>query len=176
MKIEPSLQNLPRNPSTSFRIRQSMVMILQPIATKLGDVVKLMIHSMRESSAGSPIRTMEFVIGIVHPVATEDGFQATFVKGFVMSYQWESFYHRCYLCPYFGKDGCIIRISLSKAVYFRIPIAIVVGFRLNEGVKRIYYLSITDNHHSHTTYAGPFVVGSFKIYSCKVFHLLLWLV
>ena len=151
-------------------------MILQPITTKLGDVVKLMIHGMWENSLGSSIRTMEFIVGIVHAVTTEDSFQAAFVKEFVMGYQWKSFYHRYYLCPYFGKDGCIIRISLSKAVYFRIPIAIVVGFRLDEGVERIHYLSITDNHHSHTTYAGPFVVGSFKIYGCKIFHLLLWLV
>ena len=139
-----------RDPSTSFCICQSIVMILQPIATKLGGVMKLMIHGMRESSTGSPIRTMKFIVGIVHPVTTENGFQAAFVKGFVMSHQWKSFYHRCYLCPYFGEDECIIRISLGKAMYFRVPIT-VVGFRLDEGVERIYYLSIADNHHFHTT-------------------------
>jgi len=51
-----------------------MVMFLQPIATKLGDVVKLMIHGMRESPTRSPIGTMKFIIGIVHLVTSEYGF------------------------------------------------------------------------------------------------------
>jgi len=51
-----------------------MVMFLQSIATKLGDVVKLVIHGMRESPTGSPIGTMKFIIGIVHLITSEDSF------------------------------------------------------------------------------------------------------
>ena len=176
MRIELFSQNFSRNPSTSFRIRQSMVMILQPIAAKFGYVMKLMINGMWKSSLRSPIRAMKFIVGIVHLITTEDSFQAAFIKRLVMGNQWKPFYHRCYPRPHLRKDGCIFRISLGKAMHFRVPIAIVVRLRLDEGVERIYYLSITDNHHSHTTYTGPFVVGGFKIYGCKVFHLLLWLV
>ena len=150
-----------------------MVMFLQPITAKLGDVMKLMIHGMRESPTGSPIGTMKFIIGIIHPITSEDGFQTAFVKGFVMGHQWKPFYHRCYLCPYFREDRCIVCISLGEAMYFGIPIAIVIGFRLDEGVERIHYLSIADNHDSYTAYTGAFIVGGFKIYSCKVFHLFL---
>jgi hypothetical protein len=51
-----------------------------------------------------------------------------------------------------------------------IPVAIIIRFGLDEGIERIYYLSVSYDDYSHTTYAGPFVVGGFKIYGCKVFH------
>ena len=103
-----------------------MMMILQSIATKFGNVVKLMIHGMRESPTRSPIGTMKFIVGIIHLITSEDGFQTVFVKGFVMSYQRKPFYHRRYLRPYFREDGCIVRISLSETMYFRVPITIII--------------------------------------------------
>ena len=53
---------------------------------------------------------------------------------------------------------------------FGVPIAIIIRFGLDEGIERIYYLSVSYDDYSHTTYTGSFVVGGFKIYGCKVFH------
>ena len=103
-------------------------MFLQPISTKFGNSVELVIHGMRECSAASLVSAMKFVIGIVHLIATEDGFQAAFVESFVVCYQRKSFYHGCYLCPYFGKDRGIVRVLTGEPMYLGVPIAIVIRF------------------------------------------------
>jgi hypothetical protein len=51
-----------------------------------------------------------------------------------------------------------------------IPVAIIIRFGLDEGIERIYYLSVTHDDNTYAAYAGAFVVGGFKIYGGKVFH------
>ena len=167
-------QYLPGNPGTGFRIRQCMMMFLQPITTKFRNIVELMIHGMGERTAGSLISAMKFVIGIVHLVATEDGFQTTLVECFIVCHQGKSFYHGGYLRPYLGKHRCIVRVLAGETMYFGIPITIVIRLRLDEGVERIHNLSFADNHDSHTANTGALVVGGFKIDGCKVFNVLLF--
>ena len=45
-----------------------------------------MVLGMWKSTAGSYTCAQEFVVGIVHLIATEDSFQAAFVEGFVMGH------------------------------------------------------------------------------------------
>jgi hypothetical protein len=48
-----------------------MMVILQPITTKSGDVMKFMVHGMRKSTLGSLKGTMKLVVGIIHLITTE---------------------------------------------------------------------------------------------------------
>ena len=56
---------------------------------------------------------IEFIIRIIHAVATEDGFEATLVEGFVVRHERKSFYQRLNLSPDIGKDRGGICVAAS---------------------------------------------------------------
>lgn len=75
------LQYLPSNPSTGFRIRQCMMVVLQMVATGFGNDVQLMVgQTLPEMFPCRNAGAMELVIRIVHLVGAEDGLQTSFVK------------------------------------------------------------------------------------------------
>ena len=61
-------------------------MVFQAVATALGDDIKMM-GDFGPKATGALKRAVEGIVGIVHPVAAEGGFQTAFVEGFVMSHE-----------------------------------------------------------------------------------------
>ena len=49
----------------------------------------------------------ELIIRIIHAVSTENSFQAAFIKGLVVRYQWQAFNAWSYFLPHNGKDRSI---------------------------------------------------------------------
>jgi hypothetical protein len=62
-----------------------MMMVFKMIATKFGDGVQLVVRRIRKSFSRPYACAIEFIVGIVHLIKLEDGLQATFVEGFVVS-------------------------------------------------------------------------------------------
>lgn len=41
---------------------------------------------------------------------------------------------------------------------------------MDEAVEPIGYLTISHNNHTHTTYAGTFIICRLEVYCCKIIH------
>ena len=133
--------------------------------------MQLMVEQLWKSLARSHTGAIELVIRIVHLITTEHSFQATLIERLVMSHQRKSFNQWLYLCPHLWEHRGIFCILSSQAMYLRTPIIIVVRLRLNQGIERIHYLAIAYYHHAHRADTGPLVVGSLKVYCCKVCYI-----
>ena len=90
----------------------------QVVAASGGNGLKLKIgKSLFEMTARSAESTVKFVVGIIHLIDLEDGFQAVFVKGFVVGDKGKVFpskllslfgrkaEQRFDFFPYVGEDG-----------------------------------------------------------------------
>ena len=75
----------------------------------------------------------------------------------------------------FGVES-IIRIGTCQSVHLSATISIIIRFGLNEGVEGIYHITVAHNHHTHTAYTGAFKISGLKIYCCKIFHHLIFLI
>ena len=113
--------------------------------------MQLMVGQLTEHPASNTECVVKLVVGIIHLIYSEYRLQATFVKWLVVGYQWQIFNQRLNLPPYFGEDGSIISINLGKAVYLCIPVTVIIGFRVDERVERIYNLTIPDYYYAYRT-------------------------
>ena len=68
-----------------------------------------------------------------------------------MGYEWQAFYQRLYLRPYFGEYWCVLSVFLAETMHLRTPIIIIVRLWLDERVERIHYLAITHNDDTYRT-------------------------
>lgn len=89
---------------------------------------------------------MKLIVGIVHLIDTEHGFQTTLVKSLVVGNQWKSFNLWLYLPPYLGEYWSILCVSGTKTMYLAAPIVVILRFGLYEGVEPIHNLTATNNH------------------------------
>ena len=62
-------------------------MVFELIATLSSDGVKLMVGQVLETTTSGTQSIIELVIRIIHLIYTEYGFQAAFVKRFVVGYK-----------------------------------------------------------------------------------------
>jgi hypothetical protein len=124
-------------------------MVLQQIATLCGYGVKLMVSKIGKNSARYAQGIVKLIIRVIHLIDTEDGLQTTFIKGTIMGHKGQTFYQRFYLSPYLGEHGGIVRILTAEAVNLAAPVIIVVGLWLDQGVERIYNLSVPDYNNSY---------------------------
>lgn len=147
-----------------------MMMVFKDITTLSGYGVELMITQIREYSPRDTKGIIELIVRIIHLIYTKDGFQATLIKGPVVSDQRQPLYQRLYLCPNLWEHGCIVRVFMAESVHLTAPIIIIVRLGLDERIERIHYLAITNNDDTNRTDAAPLVVCRFKIYGCKVSH------
>ena len=113
---------------------------------------------------------MELIIGIVHLIHLEHRLQASLVKGRVVSHQWQSLNLWLNLCPYLWKYPGVHGILHGKSMYPCIPIGIILRLWLDETVVAIHNLTIPYYHNAHGANAGSLLVGSLKIYRCKILH------
>ena len=169
---EEKLQNLSRYPRTSFGISQRMMVLFQMEATLGGNGLKLMVGQIAERPTRRPKGAKELVVGIIHLITTEDGFQTALVERLVVGNERQSFYQRLYLSPHLGKDGSLLSIVSRKTMHPTTSIIIIVGFGLDERIESIGDLAIPHNHHSNRTNACALVVGRLEVYCRKVSHLM----
>ena len=113
---------------------------------------------------------MKLIIRIIHAVSTENSFQAAFIKGLVVRYQWQAFNAWSYFLPHNGKDRSIPGICQRQTMHAGIPISVILRFGTDEVIIMVHNLSITYDNHSYTTNAGTLFVGRFKINGSKIFH------
>jgi len=147
-----------------------VVVVLHAEAAGLGDGLQLVVRQGRELATGDTKCVEELIVGIVHPIDAEDGFEATLVEGPVVGHKGQTLYQRLYLCPYFREDGGVFCVFPAKAMNLRTPVVVVVRLGLNEGVERIDYLAVTNDNDTNRANAAALVVSRFKIYSCKISH------
>ena len=162
-----------------------MVVMLQVVAAESCDSVKLMVFRIWECPSGCNESAVERIVRMIHLVAAEHLFEASFVKGFVVGNQrqvWtpclEGFliaepYEFFYFLPYRREHGSTIRIFTTKAVYSGTEPVVIIWLRLDQRIKRVSNLSVTDNDDTYTANTGSLVVCSFKIYCRKISHKLL---
>ena len=144
-----------------------MVMFLQVIAAASSDEVEVVMSSWPTLARGDA-GAVELVVGIVHLIYTEYGFQTTLVKGFVVGYQWQSLYKGLYLLPYFGEDWGMLCIFCTKAMHPTAPVIVILWLWLDKGVELIYNLAVTYYNDSNRADRRAFVVGGLEIYCCKI--------
>lgn len=126
------LQYFSGNPRAGFCIGQSMVMLFQVVSAEGGHGVQLVVLRPRESATGGPQRIIEIIVGIIHLVDPEDGFQAVLVERLVVGDEGESLNQRGYLCLYLAEYGRIVGILAGESVHLCAETAVVVGLRLDE--------------------------------------------
>ena len=113
---------------------------------------------------------MELIIGIVHLIHLEHRLQASLVKGRVVSHQWQSLNLWINLSPYLWKYPGVYGILYGKSMHPSIPIGIILRLWLDETVVAIHNLTIPYYHNAYGANAGSLLVGSLKIYRCKILH------
>ena len=111
--------------------------------------MKLMVLSMWKSLARSHTCAMEFVIRIVHLITTEHCFQATLIKGLVVSHKRKPLNQWFNLFPDLWEHWGLLCVLSSQAMYLSTPVIIIVGLWLDQRVEGIYGLTITHYHHSN---------------------------
>ena len=89
-----------------------------------------------------------------------------------MGHKRQAFYQRLNLRPNFGEHRGVISIFMTGPMYLTAPEVIIVRLGLDEGVERIYYLTITHNDYSNGTNRRTLIVSRFKIYCCKILHII----
>ena len=169
---EEKLQNLARYPRTRFSIGQRMMMLFQTITTLGGHGLQLVVGQIAERLTRRPKGAKELVVGIIHLIASEDGFQTPLVERLVVGNERQSFYQRLYLSPHLGKNGCLLSIVSRKTMHPTTCIIIIIRFGLDERIEGIGDLAIPHNHHPNRTNACALVVGRLEVYCRKVSHLM----
>ena len=160
---------LPRDGSTGLSIGQGMVVILKVVATASRDEVEG-VRAFGPHLSGAREGAIERIIGVVHLIAAEHGFQATFVEGFVVRHEGQALYAKRNLGPHLGKERCVLRVDLRETMHLRAEVVVNFGFGLDERIELVHFNAIPIDDNAHATHARALVVGRFEINSCEVFH------
>ena len=118
-----------------------MMVVLQVISTAGGNDIKIVMSS-RLALARCHTCTVKLIVGIIHLIDTEYGFQTTLIKSFVMCHQRQSLDERLNLFPYFGKDWRIVSVFSTKTMNLTAPVVIILWLGLDEGALSGSHLSI----------------------------------
>ena len=125
-----------------------MMMVLKIVTATLGDDVKV-VMTARPYLARADEGTVERIVWIVHLIHPEHCFKAGLVECLVMGYKRQSFYLWFNLLPYVRKDRCFLCIFTAETVYTGADTVIIVRLWMNKRVELVYFLSISDNHHTN---------------------------
>ena len=145
------------------------MMLCQVIATAGYYNVKRMTTFGPDLARGDA-SAVEVVVGIVHLIDAEDGFQAALVERLVMCHKRKPRYLRLNLLPYFGEDRRTVCIRSAKTMHLTAPVVVILWLWLDERVETIHHLTSSNNNHANSAYRRTLIIGGFKIYSCKIFH------
>lgn len=145
-------------------------MLFQVVSAEGGHGVQLVVLRPREGAAGGAQRVIEIIVGIVHLVDPEGGFQAALIECLVVGHEGESLDQRSHLCPYLAEHGRIVCVLAGESVHLCAEIAVIVGLRLDERVERVGDFPVAHHYHTHAAYRAAGPVGGLKIDGGKVFH------
>ena len=162
-------QYLPRDGSTGFSIGQGMVVVLKVVATASCDEIEG-VRAFGPHLSGAREGAIERVVGVVHLIAAEYGFQATFVEGFVVRHEGQALYAGRNLGPYLGEEWRALRVDGCETMHLRAEVVVNFGFGFDERIELVHFNAISINDNAHATHARALVVGRFEINSCEVFH------
>jgi hypothetical protein len=126
------LKNLTGYPSACLSIGKCMVVMQEMESAQFGHSVQLMVGSLGESTAGSPQRTQERIVGIIHAITSENGFQTVLVKRLVVCHEGQALDERLHLSPDIGEHPRFIGISPRESMHTGAPIRVVIGFGLDK--------------------------------------------
>ena len=84
-----------------------MMMVLQVISATGGNDVEV-VMSPWPTLSRCYTGTVKLIVGIVHLIDSENGFEAALVESLVMCHQRQSLYERLYLLPHFGEDWSVL--------------------------------------------------------------------
>lgn len=129
-----------------------------------------------EMSPGCCQSVIKYIVRVIHLIDPENSFQAALVEPGVVCDQGKALDARGDLLPHIWKDRSGVGVFRPQAVNPLAEPLIVIGLGMNEAVEGIHYLSITNDYHPYTAYAGWLLVGSFEIYCREIFHLILQVV
>ena len=147
-----------------------MMMVLKVVTALGGYRVQLVVGKIAETTARGPKGVVKIVVGVIHSIYPEHGFQTPFVKGLVVRNKGQPFYQGNYLGPYFRKNGRLVGVGMRQTMNTRAPVGVVVGLWLDEGVETVYYLAATHHYYAHRAYTAALGIGSLEIYRRKVLH------
>ena len=93
-------------------------MVYQAIAATFGDNIEG-VTAFGPHPARGYAGTVERIVGIVHLIHSEDGFQTALVEGLVVGHEGKTGNLGLYLLPYLGKDGSIYPLLSFQARFKR---------------------------------------------------------
>ena len=158
------LQYLHRNRRASLGIGQGVVMVLQVVAAAGSDDVEI-VMAARPDFARSDAGAIELIIGIIHLINAEDGFQTVLVEGFVMSHKRQAalavhavdafdavlLEQGFHLFPHEREDGRILGVFGAKPMHLSTPVVVIFWLGLDEGIKSIDNLSVANDDDTNRT-------------------------
>ena len=103
----------------------------QVIATAGGYDVKRMTTFVPDLARGDA-GAVEVVVGIVHLIDMEHGFQTTLIESLVVGYERKTGYLGLYLLPYVRKDRGVVSIGGTQTMHLTTPIFVIFRFGLDE--------------------------------------------
>jgi hypothetical protein len=137
-------------------------------AASLGNSLELMVLQFRKHSARSPKRVEKLIVGIIHPIDVEHGFEAAFVEGPVVSHKGQTLYQRLYLSPDIRKQRRIVRIIMPQPMHTPAKVVVIVRLRPYQRIKRLRQLAIPHNDNTHRAHTAALAIGRLKVYRRKV--------
>lgn len=136
-----------------------------------GDGVQLVVgQTTTEMAARGPAGAEERIVGVIHLIDAEHGLEAALVEGAVVRHERQTFDQRLNLPPNVGEHRRIVRVLVREPVNLLAEPRVVVGFGLDERVKRVGDDTSTHHHHTHAAHAAAVPVGGLEVYGCKVGH------
>ena len=129
-----------------------------------------------EMTPGGCQSVIKNIVRVIHLIDPENRLQATLIQARVVCDQGKALDARGDLLPHIWEYWSSVGVFRPQAVNPLTEPLIVIGLGMNEAVEGIHYLSITNDYHPYTAYAGWLLVGSFEIYCREIFHLILQVV
>ena len=161
-------KNLHGNIGAGLRVGESVMMAGEVVAAQGGNGLQLMVGRMGENPSGDAQRVIKHVAGIVHPVTPHHGLQASRIERGIVGHKRQSLDERRNVGPYIGKERSAVGVAMVKAVHALAEPAVIVGLRLDKGIKTLGDLTPAHYDHPHTAHAGAGTIGGLKVYGCKV--------
>lgn len=93
-------------------------------------------------------RIVEFIVRIVHLIAAENGFQASFIESGIVRDQRQSLDEWFYPCPYAWKYRSIVGVVVTKAMYLLAEPLVVVRLWLYQRIEPVYHFPTSHNHYA----------------------------
>lgn len=133
-----------------FCVGEGVVVVFEDVAAGGGDGVELVVgEAAAEVASGGGEGVVELVVGVVHLVDSEDGFEAAFVETAVVGDEREAFDLVLNLLPDYGEDRGVFGVFFGEAVDLLAEPLVVFGLGVDEAVEGVYDLSVTDDDDAY---------------------------